>query len=290
MAGEATSTSGYIIHHLQNLTFGCLPVGFEREGKPLTEPLWSIAKNGAEAKAMGFWAINLDSMFWSIALGFVFIAVFLRVIRQAEKDVPGQMQNFVECIVEFVQNNVQTSFRGQSKLVAPLALTIFIWIFLMNFMDLIPVDWIPELLLAAGIPFMRVVPSTDPNVTMSLAFGVFFLVLWSGFKEKGVIGFFKDLTHRPFASNNWCLQLLLVPVNFLLETVDMLAKPLSLGLRLFGNMYAGELIFVLIATVGYWQLPLHFGWALLHVLVITLQAYIFMVLTIVYLNGAVEKH
>ncbi|PJE80632.1 ATP synthase subunit a [invertebrate metagenome] len=291
MAGENLTSSEYILHHLQNLTYGQLPAGFERaDGSVLVDPTWTFAQGAAEAKTMGFWSINVDTMFWSIALGLVFIILFRLAARKATSGTPGKLQNFIETIVEFVQSNVNDSFHGKSRLIAPLALTIFVWILLMNLMDLVPVDWIPGIATLSGIPHMRVVPSTDPNVTMGMSLSVFFLVLFYWFKVKGVSGFLKDVTQKPFASDNIFAKIVLIPVNFLLEMVDLLAKPLSLGLRLFGNMYAGELIFILIAMVGYYQLPLHFGWALLHILVITLQAYIFMVLSVVYLNAAVEEH
>lgn len=293
MANTATE---YIQHHLQNLTYGQLPAGYERVdayGHPqgaLTEPTWTFALTPAEAKEMGFWAIHVDSMLWSVFLGFVFVLLFRFVAKNATSDVPGKLQNAIESIVEFVDTSVRESFHGKNPLIAPLALTIFVWIFFMNLMDLIPVDWIPGLATLAGIPYMKIVPSTDPNITMSMSISVFFLMLFFWIKVKGVTGLFSDLALHPFSSKNPVAKVILIPVNLLLETVSLLAKPVSLGLRLFGNMYAGELIFILIAMIGWAQLPLHFGWAVLHILVITLQAYIFMTLTIVYLSSVHEEH
>lgn len=298
--GVASSVSYYIQHHLQNLTFGQLPAGFARvrtdsDLNPLSfdvlaEPVWTVALDASEAKAMGFWALNLDSMFWSVFLGLLFVILFLFVAKKATSGVPGGIQNAVEVVVEFVDGSVRDSFHGKNPLIAPLALTIFVWVFFMNIMDLVPVDWIPMVSSKLGIPYMKVVPSTDINVTMSMSFSVFLLMIFFWVKTKGVGGVFADLALHPFASDRVVFKLLLMPVNLLLEVVSLIAKPVSLGLRLFGNMYAGELIFVLIAMVGWGQLPLHFGWALLHVLVITLQAYIFMTLTIVYMSSAHEDH
>ncbi|WP_257294046.1 F0F1 ATP synthase subunit A [Endozoicomonas sp. YOMI1] len=293
MANTATE---YIQHHLQNLTYGQLPAGYQRVdayGHPqgvLTEPTWTFALTPAEAKEMGFWAIHVDSMLWSVFLGFVFVLLFRFVAKNATAGVPGKLQNVIESIVEFVDTSVRESFHGKNPLIAPLALTIFVWIFFMNLMDLIPVDWIPGLATLAGIPYMKIVPSTDPNITMSMSISVFFLMLFFWIKVKGVSGLFSDLALHPFSSKNPLGKVILIPVNLLLETVSLLAKPVSLGLRLFGNMYAGELIFILIAMIGWAQLPLHFGWAVLHILVITLQAYIFMTLTIVYLSSVHEEH
>ncbi|MGO0309584.1 F0F1 ATP synthase subunit A [Endozoicomonas acroporae] len=293
MANTATE---YIQHHLQNLTYGQLPAGYQRVDAygqsqgVLTEPTWTFALTPAEAKEMGFWAIHVDSMLWSVFLGFVFVLLFRFVAKNATAGVPGKLQNAIESIVEFVDTSVRESFHGKNPLIAPLALTIFVWIFFMNLMDLIPVDWIPGLATLAGIPYMKIVPSTDPNITMSMSISVFFLMLFFWIKVKGVSGLFSDLALHPFSSKNPLAKVILIPVNLLLETVSLLAKPVSLGLRLFGNMYAGELIFILIAMIGWAQLPLHFGWAVLHILVITLQAYIFMTLTIVYLSSVHEEH
>ncbi len=183
---------------------------------------------------------------------------------------------------------------ARSRLIAPLGLTIFVWVFLMNLMDLIPVDWIPLARRDGGIPYMKVVPTTDVNVTFGMSIAVFILIIFYTIKNKGITGFIAELTLHPIAPPTKGLGLIAAPFiiafNFILESVALLAKPVSLSLRLFGNMFAGELIFILIALLGIYQLPLHFGWAVFHILIVTLQAFIFMMLTIVYLSLASEKH
>jgi F-type H+-transporting ATPase subunit a len=292
MAGETQTISEYIVHHLTNLTYGKLPGGFEREDGTIVGDggAWVMAHGGDEAALMGFNAIHVDSMIWSIGLGIIFCWLFRRVAKKAETGVPSGVLNFLEMIVEFVDGTVRDTFHGQNKMVAPLALTIFVWVFLMNLMDLIPVDLIPSLLALAGIHYQKIVPSTDPNITMGMAVGVFILMLYYSITVKG-FGFVKELTMNPF--NHW----LFIPVNLFMEVVGLLAKPFSLGLRLFGNMYAGEMIFILIAALFSaglaWMVPAGFlqvGWAIFHILVITLQAFIFMVLTVVYISMAHEDH
>ena len=192
-------------------------------------------------------------------------------------------------MVEFVDNSVKETFHGKNKVIAPLALTIFCWVFLMNLMDLVPVDFLPELFKLMGLEYMKVVPTTDVNVTLGMSLSVFALIIYYSVKVKGVGGFLGELTLHPFSSDNLFLKILLVPVNFLLEGVSLLAKPVSLALRLFGNLYAGELIFILIALLPLWaQWTLSVPWAIFHILIITLQAFIFMMLTIVYLSMAHE--
>jgi F-type H+-transporting ATPase subunit a len=352
--GNPASTTEYIQHHLTNLVYGKLPAGYERTTEQGVEVLqadtWTMAHGGQEAADMGFWAIHVDSMIWSIGLGSLFCWMFLRAAKKAHTGVPAGWLNFVEMIVEFIDGAVKDSFHGRNKMVAPLALTIFVWVFLMNLMDLLPVDLIPTLLMMAGVEYQKIVPSTDPNITLGMALGVFVLMLYYSFKIKGT-GFVKELTMHPF--NHWGF----IPVNLFMETVGLLAKPFSLGLRLFGNMYAGEMIFILIATMfaagagagfvsgglhaelfgentsGYFWLVIfllvtgvcwlnlkgkvstgktvllcmafmaiggglfalggglmQWGWAVFHILVITLQAFIFMVLTVVYLSMAHEDH
>lgn len=255
-SGEMT-TQDYISHHLHHLQVGT-----------------------------GFWSINLDSMFFSVVLGLVFILIFRRVASSATSGVPGKLQCAVEMIVGFVDNTVKDMFHGKSKLIAPLALTVFVWIFLMNLMDLIPVDFLPEAAKLIGIDYLRAVPTADVSVTISMALGVFILILFYSIKMKGVKGFLKELTLQPFNHP------VFIPVNLILEGVSLLSKPISLGLRLFGNMYAGELIFILIAGLLPWwsQWLLNVPWAIFHILIITLQAFIFMVLTVVYLSMASEEH
>lgn len=282
-AGTLTSTE-YIRHHLTNLTYGRFPDGH-----------WGIANSAEEAKEMGFWAVHVDSMFWSIFLAGVFLFFFTRVAKNVTAGVPGKMQNFVESIVEFVDNSVSDSFTGgKNKLIGPLALTVFAWIFLMNLMDLVPVDLIPWVVDKLGIAhFQKVVPTTDPNVTFAMALSVFGLVLFYSIKNKGFAGFAGELTLHPFESKNIIVKILLVPFNFFLEFVSLISKPISLALRLFGNMYAGEMIFILIAlmltagpVMGVFGGGLQLIWAIFHILIITLQAFIFMTLTIVYLDMA----
>jgi len=280
-SGHGPTSTEYIQHHLSNLTWGKHPDGH-----------WGIAHGAAEAAEMGFWAINLDSMFWSILLGSLFCFIFWRAAKNASTDVPTGFQNVCESIVEFVDDIIKDSFHGKSDLIGPLSLTIAVWIFLMNFMDLIPVDWLPEAMLRwGGIPYQRVVPTTDVNVTMGMSLSVFALMIFYGIKIKGTKGFMAELTMHPFSSDNKVVQAILIPINFFLEIVALVSKPLSLGLRLFGNLYAGELIFILIALLPWGlQWVLSVPWAIFHILVIVLQAFIFMMLTIVYLNMAHEQH
>ena len=279
MSGEVHTSAEYIRHHLQNLTYGQLPDGS-----------WGIAHSPEQAKEMGFWALHLDTLGFSIGLGVFFLYFFRRAAKQATAGVPGGLQNFAEWIVEFIEDSVKGSFSGRNPLIAPLAFTIFLWIFLMNFMDLIAVDFLPQLATLAGIPYLKAVPTTDPNATFGMAFGVFFLILYYSFKIKGPGGFFGELAFQPFGK-------LGLPINLLLEGVNLIAKPISLALRLFGNMYAGEMIFILIAimysgglVLGTFGGLLQIGWAIFHILIITLQAFIFMTLTIVYLDMAHQEH
>lgn len=275
MASENTLTSGeYIRHHLTNLTFGKLPGGD-----------WGFAHNADEIREMGFWAVNVDTLSWSIFLGILFLWLFWLAARKATAGVPGAWQNAVEKLVEFADNSVKESFHGKSELIAPLALTIFVWVFLMNLMDLVPVDWLPGLFRLFGVEHMKVVPSTDPNITFGLSLSVFFLIIFYSIKIKGVGGFVGELTLQPFNSK-W-----MIPANFVLEGIGLIVKPVSLALRLFGNLYAGELIFILIALLPLWvQWTLALPWAIFHILIIVLQAFIFMMLTIVYLSMAHEDH
>lgn len=286
----AADTSGYIKHHLQNLTYGQMPNGD-----------WGFAHTAEQAKEMGFWAFHVDTLGWSVVLGLLFLFVFRMAAKRATSGQPGALQNFVEVLVEFVEGSVKDTFHGRSNVIAPLALTIFVWIFLMNMMDLVPVDFLPQLAaVITGDPhmFFRVVPTTDPNATLGMALSVFALIIFYSIKVKGIGGFLGELTLHPFGSKNIAVQILLMPINFLLEFVTLIAKPISLALRLFGNMYAGELIFILIAVMfgsGIFLLStlgiaLNWAWAVFHILIITLQAFIFMMLTIVYLSMAHEDN
>jgi F-type H+-transporting ATPase subunit a len=279
MATEGARTTGeYITHHLQNLQV-CKDDG---------EWVW----NHCAGNPM---AVNVDSMFFSVLLGIVFVWLFGSVAKKASAGKPGKLQAVVEILVDFVDSSVRDTFHGTNRLIAPLALTIFVWVFLMNLMDLIPVDWLPffaENVL--NIPYLKVVPTTDVNITFGMSIAVFLLIVAFTIKNKGLGGFIGELTLHPIAPPTKGVGLIAAPMiiafNLILESVSLLAKPLSLSLRLFGNMFAGELIFILIAILGIWQLPLHFLWAVFHVLIVTLQAFIFMMLTIVYLSLASEKH
>jgi F-type H+-transporting ATPase subunit a len=197
----------------------------------------------------------------------------------------------MEMVVAFVDDSVRGTFTAHpSKMVAPLALTIVSWVFLMNLMDLIPVDFLPYAAGHAGVPYFKVVPTTDVNITFGMSITVFLLTILYSLKIKGAIGFGKEFTFHPIAPPTKGIGIIAAPIviafNLVLELVSFISKPLSLSLRLFGNMYAGELIFILIGLLGVYQLPLHLPWAIFHILVIALQAYIFMMLTIVYLSQA----
>ena len=274
--GHGAQTSGeYIAHHLQNLQVCKVDDAW----------VW----NQCAGNPM---ALNVDSMFFSVLLGLVFILIFRGAAKKASSGKPGKMQAFVEIVVDFIDSSVKDTFHGKSNLIAPLALTIFVWVFFMNLMDLIPVDWLPEIGMMIGVPYLKVVPTTDVNITFGMSIAVFVLILFYSIKSKGIGGFIGELTLHPIAPPMKGVGLIAAPFiiafNFILESVALLAKPLSLSLRLFGNMFAGELIFILIALLGIWQLPLHFGWAVFHILIVTLQAFIFMMLTVVYLNLASE--
>jgi len=275
MASEGASSGEYIKHHLTNLVYGRMEDG-----------TWGFAMTKEQHAEMGFMAINVDSMLWSIGLGLVFLGLFYTASRKATAGVPGGLQNFVEMIIDFIDETTRSIFNHRNDLIAPLALTIFVWVFLMNLMDLVPIDWIPGLAYSLGVPFMKIVPSTDPNITMGMAISVFLLIIYYSVKCKGLGGFMGELLFHPFPK-------FAAPVNFILEGVTLIAKPISLGLRLFGNLYAGEMIFILIALMFAGGLVfsvfagvLQWAWAVFHVLVITLQAFVFAVLTVVYLAQA----
>ncbi len=265
------SITGYIVHHLTNLRVG-----------------------------HGFWTLNIDTLFWSITLAGLFAWFFYKAASNASSDTPRGWQSFVEMILEFVDDQVRSTFHGTSKLIAPMALTIFCWVFAMNFMDLLPVDLLPAVAGGIGIKYMKVVPTTDMNATFAMSITVFVLILFYNIKIKGA-HLIKEVCTVPFG-------VALFPVNILFRVIEEVAKPISLALRLFGNLYAGELIFILIAlfTLGETassltsgagpmalfaaQIILGLVWAIFHILIITLQAFIFMMLTIVYLSMAHESH
>jgi len=299
MAAEeyTPTTTEYIQHHLTNWTFGKLPAGTYCDGTQVQETAgWTVAHCSEEMAAMGFTAIHLDSMAWSIGLGLIFIGIFRWAAKKAHAGVPTGLLNFIEMIIEFIDKTVKDGFQHKNAMIAPMALTIFVWVFLMNLMDLVPVDWIPSLAMwIAGDShfYFKIVPTTDPNITLAMGFTVFLLMIGFSIVKKGFMGFVKELTLHPFHTDKWYVNLLLIPINFALESIALIAKPISLGLRLFGNLYAGEMIFILIATmysagllIGILGGFLQWGWAVFHVLVITLQAFVFMVLTIVYMAMA----
>ncbi len=273
------SSTDYIKHHLTYLTFN--------------------VKTMALGSGGGFWTLNLDTLFFSVALGVLVLGFLYAGARCVSTGVPGKIQNFAELMLEFADGQVKDCFHGKNNLIGPLALTIFMWVFLMNFMDILPVDVLPAAAKATGLHYLKVVPTNDLNMTFAMSLAVFFLIIFYSIKIKGAKTFIKELTLQPFNSP-WA-----IPFNLLLETVGLVAKPISLALRLFGNLYAGELIFILIAlltlhsasssmfttaTLGVVQFLLSLGWSIFHILVITLQAFIFMVLTIVYLSLAHEDH
>jgi len=255
-------TSGeYIVHHLTNLHVG-----------------------------EGFWAFHLDTLIVSGLLGLVVFGFMLMLARKASSGVPSGWQNFVEMVVSMVDAQVKDTFHAKSNLVTPLAITIFIWVFMMNLMDLIPVDFVPMTAHAAGVPYLKIVPTTDPNLTFGMSLTVFAIMIAFNFKFKGAGGFLHEALTVPFGKY-------LFPVNLLFRVIEDIAKPVSLSLRLFGNMYAGEMVFILLAVfagAGYLWAPfaatLSLGWALFHILIITLQAFVFMMLTVVYMSMAAEHH
>ena len=293
MAVDTITSKSYITHHLQNLVYGKLPAGFDRDGQILEEATWTFAHSPEEVLEMGFWSFNVDSLGWSFFLGAIFSYFFYRVARNVSKGAPSGFSNLVEMIVEFVDNSVKDIFHSENKLIAPMALTVFVWVFLMNTMDLVPVDWLPVLAQKLAVDphfYFKVVPTTDPNITFGLSLTVFAMILYYSIKMKGVGGFLSELTLHPFSSKNTVVQILFIPANFLLEFVGLIAKPVSLALRLFGNLYAGEMIFILIALLPFWiQWTLHLPWAIFHILIVILQAFIFMILVIVYMDMAHQK-
>jgi F-type H+-transporting ATPase subunit a len=283
MAAEQPTTANEYIHH--HLTF---------------------LSNKEPTGIVDFSSIHLDSIFFSVLLAVLFAGSFYLAARKATTGVPGKFQNFVELVVEFVDTQVKDSFHGTTKLIAPLALTIFCWVFLFNAMDVLPVDLLPAIGQSVGIEHLKVVPSTDVNVTFAMSLTVFALIIYYSIKMKGLGGFIAEFTLQPFSAKNPVVKVILIPFNFILEIIPFLARPLSLSLRLYGNLFAGEMIFLLLAVLtlqgvhqlahfsGWiflvFQIVLAFAWAVFHLLVITLQAFIFMVLTVVYLSMAHEHH
>jgi F-type H+-transporting ATPase subunit a len=273
--GGSGGMTGYITHHLTHLTVG-----------------------------EGFWSVHLDSVIFLFALAALFVIVFGVLARRATSGVPGRFQAVVEIVVEYVDGIVSQTFQGHSKLVAPLAITIFMLVFLMNFMDMLPVDALPALGEAFGVEHLRIVSTADINTTLGMALCVFLLVQYIGIKHKGLGLFFGEFFTAPFHAHGPVGKALTAAPNFLLRVIEECVRPVSLSLRLFGNMYAGELIFILIACLTLGASVSHastyaFGviqfvagvlWTIFHILVIVLQAFIFMMLTIVYLSIAAARH
>lgn len=276
--GGGEGLTGYIKHHLTHLTVN------QGHGT--------------------FWAYHLDSVAFTIGLALIFLAVFSLVARRATTGVPGKLQCAVEMLVEMVDGTVKETFHGKSKLIAPLAITIFVLVWLMNFMDLLPVDFLPWVGEKFGVEHLRVVATADINTTLGMSITVFLLIWYVGLKEKGPVLYFSEFVSAPFHAHGFFARFVLAFPNLLLRIIEELVRPLSLSLRLFGNMYAGELIFVLIAGLtleaslahistygwGVVQFIADFVWTAFHILIITLQSFIFGMLTIVYLSMAAEKH
>jgi F-type H+-transporting ATPase subunit a len=327
MATEgAHDTSSYILHHLTNLKLDLHTMRIDPE-------------------ATGFWVLHLDSMVFSVVLALIFLVMFRVAARKATSSVPGKWQNFIELCVESVDSQVKDAYHHGARFVAPMALAVGFWVFFMNFMDMLPVDLLPAVASGIGVEHLRTVPSTDPNVAIGMSLTVFLIAFGYSFVAKGIKGVGAEFLFHPFGK--WML-----PINFLLKCVEELAKPISLGLRLFGNMYAGEMIFILLASFtlgfgapeaatttniaallvsaalmvltvflfargkglialalligipvigifgwlpsalpsGYTQIALGTAWTLFHILIISLQAYIFMTLTVVYMAMAADHH
>ncbi len=273
---EQLTSVEYVQHHLTNLCYGdCDPVTHH---------------------AAGFWSLHVDTLFFSFLLGALIVLVGRRIGCKATARTPSGAVNVAEMLVEFVNKQISDVFQKASPIIGPLALTIFLWVLMMNVMDLVPVDLLPEIGRLVGIEYLKVVPTTDLNATLGLSLTVFALIIFYNIKIKGPVGYLKMFLFHPFGK-------FLIPINIVMSVIEELAKPLSLGLRLFGNLFAGELVFLLIALIGgtmavglgalLWlpmQVALDLAWLIFHLLVVTLQAFIFMVLTIVYLGMAHEKH
>jgi F-type H+-transporting ATPase subunit a len=270
--------TGYIKHHLTHLTVD--------------------TGHGA------FWSFHLDSIIFSALISFIFIALLSIAARRATSGVPGKFQAAVELAVEAIDGMVKDTYHGTNKFIAPLALTIFGIVLLENFMDILPVDALPAAAKLFGVEHLRTVATADLNTTVGMALGVFLLIQWVGITHKGIGTFVGEWFTAPFHAHSFVLKLVLAPINFAFRVIEEIVRPLSLSMRLFGNMYAGELIFLLIAcftlgaalnhvstyVLGFAQFGAGVVWTLFHYLIITLQAFIFMVLTIVYVGISSEKH
>lgn len=265
MSSEAELTpTTYIQHHLHNLEFHV------QEG--------------------GFWALHVDTLLMSLLMGLLMVTMFWVATRRATAGVPGKWQAFVEIMLEFVDRQARDTYHGKSKLVTPIAITLFFWILLMNLIKMIPADFIALPLEHLGVPYFKPVPTADVNATLGMSISVFFLMLFFAIKAKGIGGFAHEFLTAPFGK--W-----MMPFNLILNTVEWLSKPVSLAMRLFGNMFGGEIVFLLIWVLGGAGLfgalaggAFGLGWMLFHLLVIPLQAFIFMMLSIVYLSLSEDAH
>jgi F-type H+-transporting ATPase subunit a len=251
-----------------------------------------------------FWAIHIDSILFTAVISFIFVALLSIAARRATSGVPGKFQAAVEIAVEKVDGMVKDTYHGTNKFIAPLAITIFGIVFLENFMDILPVDALPAAAKVFGVEHLRTVATADLNTTVGMALGVFLLIQWVGITHKGFGTFAGEWFTAPFHAHSTALKILLAPINFVFRVIEEVVRPLSLSMRLFGNMYAGELIFLLIACftlgaalnnvstyfLGAGQFIAGVIWTGFHYLIITLQAFIFMVLTIVYVGISAEKH
>ena len=267
---KVLNSKNYISHHLHHLQLD----------------LRTFRLSNFSHSFSSFWVLNIDSLIFSNLLGLIFFFFFYSFSKKFSQKNPGRIQSFIELTVDFVNKNVIEIYKGSNGLIAPLALTVFVWIFLMNLIDLFPIDFFPFIANKFfGVEYFRPVPSADVNITFSLSLSVFFLILFYSFKSKGFFGFFKDMFVEPFSHP------LFFVFNFFLESVSLFSKPISLSLRLFGNMYSGEIIFILISSIIPWwmQWVLTVPWAIFHILVVFLQSFIFMMLTIVYLSVALKK-
>lgn len=245
---------------------------------------WQLNLHNFSLGNGGFWTLNLDTILVSLVLGALFTCLFYCAARKATLATPGKLQNLIEMSVEGIEKIVADSCRTHQRFIAGLALTIFVWIFLMNFMDLVPVDLLPVVMRVAGVDYFRAVPTADPTMTFAMSLSVFLLIIFYNLKSKGFVGLGKEVLSKPFG---WWMA----PVNLLQRVIEECVKPVSLSLRLFGNLFAGEIVFILIALLPFWmQYPLGFVWTMFHLLVIVIQAFIFMMLTIVYLGLAQESH
>lgn len=271
MSLHPETKSEYVQHHLKHLTLNLQTMKIDPHA--------------------GFWALNLDTLIVSIVLGFAFLWFFRSIAKKATSGVPSRAQALVELLIEFVDEQVREIFHHRNRFIGSVALTIFIWVFLMNFMDLLPVDLFPLIMSFMGVHYLRMVPTADVNMTFGISIGVFVLMIYYYIVGKGAKGIVKEFTTSPFKIGNPIAQAIVMPINILLKTVEEVVKPISLSLRLYGNLYAGELIFILIALLPWWgQFPFGAAWAIFHILIITIQAFIFMMLTVVYLSMAFHEH